>query len=650
MRHTRQMRRTPQNSKTPLAWLAALVVGTLAWSPVVMAQATFNEAPILAEQVANGDLPPVTERLPEDPYVVTPVEEIGQFGGTARVASIRADGHGDDLMMMSHVNGLVQPDPRTSELNPHFAREIDVSDDYSTYTIHFRRGVRWSDGTPFTTEDVMFWHDSILQNLALTPSIASAWLYEGELAAFEALDDHTLRVTFAGSKPFFLESLVDASSQLLQPKHYLSQFHIDYVSEDEMAQLLSESGFEQWFELFQHQNERVSDAPLHVDRPTMNSYVLAERTSEFRVYERNPYYWKVDTEGNQLPYIDTIFTEIVPNREILNGMIISGDLDFAGFENDVRNFPLYRSYEEAGNYRVLLWQSGMGSEVIYQLNLTHEDETLRAIFQDVRFRRALSLAINREEINQEIYFGQAIPRQYTVLPNSQYFREDYATAYTAFDPAEAETLLDEMGLEVDASGYRLRPDGERLSFTVEVYDSETPKSPNVELVTEHWQDLGLDVSMRPISGDLQFERAPANLMDASVWHGDGAADIGFPSQPWYLVPWFPPDGWTMWNTEWARWYTTGGEQGEEPPDEVAALHDWWSEIMVTTDAERRVELTHKILQSQAENLWVIGTVGEAPYPLVVRNTLRNVPDESIWAWDFRWSSTWDPEQWFFAQE
>jgi peptide/nickel transport system substrate-binding protein len=554
-------------------------------------------------------------------------------------------------MLMSLFNALVQPHPETGELQPHFARQIDVSEDFSTYTIYFREGLKWSDGEPFTTEDVMFWYEDILQNPDLAPIVPLAWRYGDEIAQVEALDDYSIRVTFAGPSPFFRQRLVHLGNPatLLQPKHYLQQFHPNYTDEEELNRRVEQAGYAEWFQLFNAMNLRTMNAPQVVGAPTVNSYVLVEKTSDRRVYERNPYYWKVDTEGNQLPYIDRIDTQIVANREILNGLIISGGVDFAGFDTEIRNFPLYRRYEDQNDYRVLLWNKGTSSDAIYQVNMTHEDEGLREIFQDVRFRRALSLAINREEIGEEIYFGRASPVQYTLLDISRYYKPEYEQAYTEYDLETARALLDEMGLEVNSAGQRLRPDnGQPITFTIEFFDSETPKAPNVELVTEYWNELGLNVSARANSGELQAQRAPANLMDATIWHGDKATDVLFPIAAQFFVPIAP--GWeiAVW-TEWARWFNTSGREGEEPPDQIKELRGWWDEMLISPDEERIAELADNILASQAENLWVIGTVGRTPHPVVVKNTIGNVPETGYWVWDMLWSAAWDPEQFFFRQ-
>ncbi len=610
--------------------------------------AAYQEAPMLQERVEAGELPAVEERLPEQPYVVIPSEEIGQYGGTINVASTQPEGYGDDTLLMANPHLFMKPDPDTFEFVPDFPVEVDVSEDMTTYTLRFSPGLKWSDGHPYTADDIMFWYEQVLLNEDLTPVVGVQWRAAGEVVEVSKVDEYTVEFAFAGPKPYFIPDLVHISFHYY-PKHFLKDFHPDFRDFDELTEEARDAGYDHWYQYFSARHENTWGTPLMEDLPTMAPYVLASKTSDRRVYERNPYYWKVDTEGNQLPYVDRIIVEITSDLEVVQGMIMSGAIDFAGVGTDIRNYPLYRGAEEEADFSTILWQSGQASEVIYMFNQTHEDEQLREIFQDVRFRRAMSLGIDRQEINDAIYFGRAEPVQYTVLPVSKHYNPEFAKAYTDYDPDQANELLDEMGLDQrDGEGFRLMPDGRRLTFTVEYVDIETAKQPNIELVSAHWNELGIDVRSRVISGDLSGERAPANLMDATLWHGDKATDVLFPLQSQFFVPHNP--GWerTKWPL-WGRYMHTEGQEGEEPPQFVKDIRYWWEDMMVEPELERRLELGAKILEAQAENLWVIGTVGRAPHPLVVSNKLGNFPEDGLWVWDTNWLASHNPEQIFIRQ-
>lgn len=612
------------------------------------AAGAYQEAPMLADRVAAGELPPVADRLPLEPYVVVPREEIGHYGGTLEVATMWINSHGDDHMLMSLFNQIVKPDPETFEILPHFAKKVEVSEDSASYTISFREGVKWSDGHPFTTEDILFWYDSILQNEDLTPRPGPVWLANGELFELEVIDDFTVRFNYAGPKPMFLIEMASGEgASIYHPKHYLAQFHPDYRDAAELEALVRTEGYATWYELFASKNERLGHAPVVEDLPTLGSYILKERATDRRIYERNPYYWKVDTEGNQLPYIDRMNTTLVGNTEVWNAMIVAGQLHFAGRGTDVRNIPMYHRFGEDGDYRTVLWQNARGAHVILQVNQSHRDEALRAVFGDARFRQALSLAIDRADINEVMYFGYGEPRQYTVLEASRFFEPALGEAYIEYDPDRAIELLSDMGLQRDREGYWLRPDGQRLRWIMEVIDIEGITIPTTELAVGFWQEIGLDVEMQSISWELQGTRAPANMMDGSTWVGNEASEIGFPRRPSFLAP--VPDVGSSWNAGWVQWYNSDGEEGIEPPELAKEARSLWERIMVEPDETLRDEMCRQLLQLQAENLWVIGVVGKAPFPLVVSNKLRNFLELGYWGNDVMWSTISDPEQLFFAE-
>ena len=634
-----------------LSFSAGAVIPITEPYPGVETPEEFNQAPRFDQAVEDGDLPPVEERLPaaEDVYVVEPNDSIGEYGGTVLSATQALTTFGEDHMLMDLYVSFVQPSPDASELTLNLAKDIEQSEDRTTYTIHLREGLKWSDGVPFTTEDIEFWWEDMHNNEEYAPWMSDSFIdADGEVMDLVIIDDYTFRVEFGTPQPYFLTTLVHEVGWLwLSAKHHLKNYHIDYVGEEEMEELLDEYGFEEWYELMAHMDEGEGQANYIEGAPTLGPYVLESMETDRRVYTANPYFWKVDTEGNQLPYFDRIETDLVADREVLNGRIMSGDIDFAAYETDIRNYPMFRQNEEAGSYTTMQWTSGFSSDVIYMFNHTHEDENMREIFQNKKFKQAMSLAIDRDEMNEIIYFGQAEPAQYTLLPSSQYYKEEFTEAYAEFDPDRAREKLDEIGLvDQNDDGWRQLPNGDEFQFEVEVVARETPKIPNVELVQEYWQEVGIDVSWRPISGELSGQRAPANLMDANLWHGDKATDILFPVQAQFFVP--EPPGWekTIW-PEWGQWFLTDGEEGEEPPADIKELYGWYEEMLNTIDEDRRVELGHRILETQAENLWVIGTVGQSPWVVAADNNLRNLPEDVLWVWDTLWSTTHDPSQIYF---
>ncbi len=614
---------------------------------------SFSEAPMLRTLVAAGELPPVGERLPEEPLVVEPVEEIGQYGGTLNTFTISDTGW-DDANVIRGFGTSFRMSPDLTGLVPNVAKDLQLSEDGKTLTMYLRKGMKWSDGAPLTADDVMFWWEDIVLNEELTPTIYLAFTPGGELWEVEKIDDYTIRFRFAVAQPFVM---IDQFAHFgggeggkYYPKHYMKKYHATYTSMEELQPRIDEGGFQSWTELFAQKTRLTGWGSywINTETPTLRPWLLKEKGIDWWLLERNPYYFAVDTAGNQLPYIDQIFNTNVGNAEVYNAKIISGEADFAAMNGSFDNYTLYVESAEEADYRILNWNSGLGAEVTYMPNQTLiGDPVLRKIIQDVRFRRALSLAINREDINESLYHGLAIPRQYTVVPDSRYYEEEFGTAYAQYDPEEGNRLLDEMGLdERDKEGYRLRPDGKRLSLLIEYDEGQTPRGPVSELVKEYWEALGIDVALKLEDKRLRQQRFLSSEIEINVWHGDGMTDVYFPRSAGWIIPDYINSGpFTL----WGKWYFTGGEEGEEPPEECKENLKRWETIKTITDEEEIIRLAKEILRSQAENLWVIGTVGGAPVPVIVKNNLRNIPEESIWAWDNLFINPARPAQFFFKE-
>ncbi|HIG53720.1 MAG TPA: ABC transporter substrate-binding protein [Candidatus Handelsmanbacteria bacterium] len=594
---------------------------------------TFRQAPMLAALVASGELPPVEERLPDDPMVVEPIDEIGIYGGSARLFFA-----GESLINVPE--GVLRPGPQMRLNLPNWAEKAEYSNGARTLRITLRPGHRWSDGQPLTADDYLFWFDHFLMNKELTPVVEPR--FKG--ARFEKHNTHSFSYHFPQPMPLFVNHLAHNSSRLAMPAHFMQRYHPEFTDPAQLEAEAEELGLQDWLTYFIGVNN--TNDLLFFGRPVLTAYVLVSRTSTRTRLRRNPYYPKVDPEGNQLPYIDYLEVQRVDSPAIMAAKASTGQVDFAGRQFMTADIPLFKRFEKKNAYSTYIWPRPYGSDVVLQFNLNHLDEGLRKIFQDVRFRRAMSLAINRQEINDIVYFGQGVPRQLTVVSSSRYFEPEFATAWAEFDPVRAGALLDEMGLvDRDGDGSRERLDGEALQITLEYMIGETPKQITLDLVTAHWREVGVSVNLKQISGPLQRIRARAGLMDMTIWHADRNADILFPIEPYWYVP--VNGGWeqSQWSA-WTRWYFSDGTRGWEPPAEIKELIGWWERLRRATDEKERVEMGKKILRSQAENLWALGVVGLGPHPIIVSDRLRNVPRQGYWGWDSRWSWPYYPETWY----
>ncbi|MBT5327462.1 MAG: ABC transporter substrate-binding protein [Gemmatimonadetes bacterium] len=597
----------------------------------------FRQAPMLAALVAAGELPPVEERLPDDPMVVVPIDEIGTYGGTARIFLA-----GESLINVPE--GLLRPGPQMRLNLPNWAEKAEYSNGARTLNITLRPGHRWSDGHLLTADDYLFFFEHFLMNKDLTPVVEPR--FKG--ARIEKHDAHSFSYHFPQPMPLFVNHLAHNSSRLAIPAHFMKRYHPSFTDRAQLEDEAEELGLQDWRTYLTAVN--ATNDLLFFGRPVLTAYVLVSRTSTRTRLRRNPYYPKVDPEGNQLPYIDYLEVQRVDSAEIMAAKASTGQVDFAGRQFMTADIPLFKRFEKKNGYSTYIWARPYGSDVVLQFNLNHRDEGLRKIFQDVRFRRAMSLAINREEVNDIVYFGQGVPRQLTVVPSSRYFEPEFAAAWAEFDPVRAGELFDEMGLvDRDGDGTRERLDGEALQITLEYMIGETPKQITLDLVTAYWREVGVSVNLKQISGPLQAIRAKAGLMDMTIWHADRNTDILFPIEPYWYVP--VNGGWeqSQWSS-WRRWYFTDGTRGSEPPKQIKQLLGWWENLRRATDEKERIEMGKKILRSQAENLWALGVIGLGPHPIIVSDRLRNVPHQGYWGWDSRWSWPYYPETWSLNQE
>ena len=601
----------------------------------------FHESPMLAREVAAGKLPPVERRLPADPIVVRPLKRIGRYGGTAIVFTTVNTSLGEGGIL-NNVEPPLRIGPEVRRTLPNYAHKWEYSSGGRVLTLHLRKGIRWSDGHPHTAADYVFWFEKIQRNKDITPIQSPPW----DTAGVTAIDEYTVRFEFAKPNPFFVKELAHHGHYYCRPGHFLKQFHPDFVSKEKLERDAREQGFQDWVAYF---GQMQSTNDPEVSCPSLFPYVVRQQGLNLLLFERNPYYPKVDPQGNQLPYIDRIQALVVQNREMMTAKACTGQATIAGTQTETSDIPLFKRGERKCGYRTYIWNRLHGVDVAIQPNLTCQDLGLRAIFRDVRFRRALSLAIDRTEINQMLYFGHATPRQTTVIPSSRFYEPRFAQAYIQHDPAEAKRLLDEMGVvDRDGDGRRDRPDGEPLNITLEWTPMETPKGPTMELVVEHWRAVGLDIRLKQLTGGLQSERARANLMHMTLWHADRSTDILFPPEPFWFVPMRRQWEVSIWPA-WALWYLTNGTKGEEPTGKARDVLDAWIEMRTCMDDDRRLELGKSILAAQADQLWTIGTVGLAPHPLVVKNNLHNVPERGYWGWDNRWSFPYHPETWYMSE-
>ena len=604
----------------------------------------FSEAPDLAELVKQGKLPPVDKRLPKEPLVVVPVEEVGQYGGVWRTAMM---GRADTPHLGREVGyePLVRIDGTFTKVIPGVAKSWTASKDGRTFTFYLREGMKWSNGEPFTADDIMFWYNDIIQNKELTPVPPRQLTSEGKLVKVEKINDYAVKFTFTQPQSLFLPWLATGIKPFA-PKHYLKQFHPNYVSVDKLNEMAKKEGYDYWYQLFAAKN----DPWMNPDLPVIHAWkVTTPLGVGTRVsFDRNPYYWKIDIEGNQLPYIDRFTADIVESLEIMIMKTVNGEIDcqHRHIGQSKQDYPFLMEQRTKGNYRILTQQHASAVVTSIFLNLNHKDPVVRRIFNDIRFRQALSLAINRKEIIDLVYLGKAEPWQISPKRGTPLYYEKGAKAYTEYDPEKAKQILDRIGLKKGPDGYRLRPDGKPLTITIEIGRTALGWPDAAEMVKKYWENVGIKTVVKVEDRSIFTARYQAAEHDVVIWAGEGSAGLEPLLNPWWY---FPVSRGAYYAPLWGLWYESRGQSGEEPPPIVKRQMQLYDKLMTTMDPDKQLTLMRDIIKIAADNLWHINICTYPDECWIVKNNFRNVPDNSITSGMFPNSGPYNPCQFFIKQ-
>jgi peptide/nickel transport system substrate-binding protein len=587
------------------------------------------EVPYFQHSVQSGLLPPMENRLPENPLVVTPGngQVVGKYGGRLRTLI----GNPSDVKLM-FVNGYARLVSYTAdfEIKPDILESVEVTEGRK-FVMKLREGHKWSDGHPFTSEDFRYWWEDIANNPKLFPAGPPAdLLVNDELPTVEFPDPLTVVYSWSSPNPTFLAKLAGAAPLLIyRPSHYLKRHHIDYIDRSKLSPK-QKIKLKAWAA-----NHNRLDNLYKFDNPELPTLqpwrnTTAAPATRF-VGKRNPYFHRVDPAGNQLPYIDElIFT--VSESKLIPAKAASGDTDLQARGLRLQDATFLKENEERSNYKVLLWETARGSHFTLYPNLNSQDPTWRELIRDVRFRRALSLAVNREEINDILFFGLAVEGNNAVQKQSPFFTEDLRTTWATFDIEKANSLLDEIGLtKRNGDGTRLMPNGEPMVIVIETAGEETEQSDILELINESWEQIGIEVFTKPSQRAVFRNRIFSGETVMSVWSG---FENGVPTAQSSPATRAPTSQTSYQWPKWGQYYETKGKSGE-PVDmpEAAHLFELYKRWQATTDTDEKAAIWREMLQIHADQQFTIGVVGAILQPIIVSNRLRNVPEEGIYNWD-----------------
>jgi peptide/nickel transport system substrate-binding protein len=596
---------------------------------------TFHESPEFAALVQSGKLPPVAERIGRDPLVIKPVHEIGRYGGTIRRGFVGVGDWVNAVRFCAGPDNLLYWDYRMQKVMPNLALGFDLSPDAKTLTLHLRHGLRWSDGTPFTADDIVFWRTDI----SLNKDIGSIAALSRDVAV-NRLDDFTVEFVSPGPNPL-LPQLIAGASDIsgiagsgstggggYAPKHYLTRFHPRYISQAQADKQAGDAGFNGWATYFRN---RFS-WHLNPELPVLTPWVVTAPISKPPwTFEANPYSIWVDTSGKQLPYIRTISMGNAESTEVVALRAVAGEYDFQDRHLNVAKLPVLLDGQQRGGYtvhRAPLSEMDFGLRV----NLAYDKDTvLGELIRTTDFRRALSLGIDRDQVNTAFFLGTSTPSATMAADGSPYFPgAEWRTKWATHDPAQANALLDKLGLTAkDGDGFRLRPGGgDRIRLDYQAVTSFADFPAIGEMIRNHWREIGIDLNVQTVEPNLIVQRTLANELMLSG-HQVGTDDPFL--RPDTFLPTVTNNYPGMIGIPYAKWFASNGTDGVEPPAALARLKDamaMYRQGLVSVAADERPRLGQELFKMHADEVWSIGVVGFGlgVYGIYTANTkLGNVP-------------------------
>ncbi|MEM7023114.1 MAG: ABC transporter substrate-binding protein [Pseudomonadota bacterium] len=625
-----------------------LMAGAAAGALLALPAWAYQQAPSLDGQ----DLPAVDERLPVNPEVVTPLESVGTYGGKLRRVLGGSNDHNSILRIVGP-QGLTRWNPDFTAVVPNVAESWEISEDGTAFTFKLREGMKWSDGHPLTADDLIFYVEDLLHNEEFYGNAPARYVIDGEPMTAEKVDDHTVTLKFAAPYGTFLTELATPLAQepVLWAKHYCSQFHPKY-NPDVQAMVDATEAVEDWPALFRLRCGEV-EAPnrwANAERPTLDPWIITgdgyTAGSTQVVMERNPYFWQVDTEGNQLPYIDTLEMNVAQDNQAIVLEAIAGNIDMQRRRiSQLANKPVFAENAEKAGFELLDMINSSSNTMAIHFNHTHKDPVMRELMTNKDVRVALSLGIDRDEIIDIVYQGQGEPWQIGPRPSHPLYNEQLGRQYTEYDPDTANELLDAAGYaERDDEGFRLLPDGRRLAFDVQYTGIEQPDwGDALEIIGEQWKEIGVGLNIGSVERSIYYSRCEANEHDFMVWGAPGGLDPTLsprdvlavhPQASWFAIP-------------WTRWYLSGGSDGEEPSESMKTRLALYDDFKKEPDQEKALDIFRQIHQMAADELEIIG-VSLAPNLVgVVNKDLRNVPRQIPSSWMYPDPAPTLPQSYYF---
>ena len=607
----------------------------------------------------NPGLPSLANRLPSEPLVVAPYDSIGKYGGTFDVLSNATEAGTSDFLSVRHVNLVRYSDDLTTVV-PNIAKDWKWNSDFTQLTFFLRKGHKWSDGEPFTAEDVKYWYDNIALNKDIMEKAKDYVLVGGERMTVDVIDPQTVRFNLPAPKPGLIAHFATSFAQGFQPKHFLGKWDPKLnLGADALAQ---KAGFKDGLEVHSNYygNSDWTDTPSPLLRspvkvkmlpadvvPTLESHITISDTTEGRHLVANPYFHMVDTAGNQLPYISEQDEVYINENEVRILKLVNAEVDYKEQSLQLASAPLLLENQEKGDYTIDLRPEITIST--FAFNVTSEDLEKRKVFGDLRFRQAMSVAINRAEVNEVAYFGMGEPRQYIGFsPAPDFVDKKWEQHFAQFDPKMANSLLDQVGMkDTDGDGFRELPNGDKIVINLQFSIQGIP-GPVVELVGQHWANVGIKTTVKEVTPDEFRSAQSSNKLDVTMWRKGQPIAIVLGNNELWVPPYSDYFG-SRTGMLWAEWVDSNGASGAEPPDYakqlIADINAFQSAVVGSAESDK---LGARMVENLAGNLLFIGTV-KAPAPIYHRNALKNFPVYKTHSYEYYRAYPYRGMQWYLDE-
>jgi len=623
----------------------------------------FAEAPMLAEMVKAGKLLPVEKRIPEEPMVVKPLQSVGKYGGTWR-RGFTGPGDAENGNRIVSTDKILFWDYTGTKVMPCLAKDWKVSDDGRVVAITLRKGHKWSDGQPFTVDDFVFWYEDVYMNKDIQPSPHPDFMVNGKPGRLYKRDDYTVVFEFPEPNYLFVDILAGSTAMgggqatqqffgrtmgAYMPAHYIKQFLPKYSSRDEVDKKAKAAGFDGWLSYIKNR----WDWHLNTELPTLGPWrTVSPANTPTWGLERNPYYYGIDNEGNQLPYIDKINMGLAENLEVLNLRAIAGQYDLQERHTGMGRIPVFLENRSKGNYDLRLDPALNGSDATLQVNHAYDaDPEIAKWLHNRDFRRALSMGIERDQLNETFWLGIGVAGSIIPADSSPYSPgAEWRKKWSAYNPKQASELLDKIGLtKKDSEGYRLRTDGKgRLRIELQTSAGAfIPHTQVAEMIKEHWKKIGIQADAKELERGLFFTRCKANEHQIAIWANDGTEVLYL--FPRHALPVDPVEA--LMGHPIADWFASNGKAGKAPQDpEMLKALEMFRSAGAKKTSQERYKVAQEIFKIIVDNQFSIGTVGQSPATMGVRivsKKLGNIPSRQVNAQHARTPCSSHPATFFY---